>query len=86
MFIAGILAGPVVAILAEDFWFTSGQISMRWALLAVGVLMLAIAFVPLFPTELKAGLLIGIPLGLLFADTPRELLPVERYEESASQS
>jgi hypothetical protein len=86
MFIAGALAGPALAILAGDFLFEPGRMTVRWAILAVVVLLLAIAFVPFFTPELKGGLLIGFPLGLLLFGTPMALLPVERSEESAPQS
>jgi predicted anti-sigma-YlaC factor YlaD len=86
MFIAGVVIGPALAIIAGDFLFHSTLTSVRWRLLAVGLIMLVIAVVPFFAVELKAGLLIGFPLGLLLAATPMALRPDERSESPTSSS
>jgi hypothetical protein len=84
MFILGVLAGPALAILVGDFVFKPGEIAARWVILGVAASMLVIAIVPFFTIELKAGLLIGFPLGLLLAGTPMALRPIERSDESAA--
>lgn len=86
MFIAGVVVGPALAIIAGDFLFHSSQMTVRWRVVAVGLIMLVIAVVPFFTAELKAGLLIGFPLGLLLASTPMALRPDERPESSTSSS
>jgi hypothetical protein len=74
--------GPALAIIAADFLFKPGQVATRWALLAVAGLMLVIAVVPFFATDLKVGLLIGFPLGLLLTATPMAFPSVDRSGEA----
>ncbi len=83
MFIVGVLFGPALAIISADFLLKSGGLAIRWAILAVGVLMIAIAVVPFFSAGLKAGLLIGFPLGLLLTATPMVPLPFEPADDHA---
>lgn len=82
MFIAGVVVGPAVAMVAADMLFTPGRMSVRWIALAVTILLVAIAVIPFFTTELKVGLLIGVPLGLLLAATPLSLGPSGSQIES----
>ncbi len=78
MFIIGVLIGPALAILVADVVLKPGQIQLRWTWVAVAALMVLIVVMPFFVAELKFGLIIGLPLGLLLAATPIALLPVER--------
>jgi uncharacterized protein HemY len=86
MFIAGVVVGPALAIIAGDFLFQSKRMTVRWRVVAVGLIMLVIAVVPFFTAELKAGLLIGFPLGLLLAATPMAFRPDEHSESPTSSS
>jgi hypothetical protein len=83
MFIVGVVIGPALAIIAGDSFFNPGQMAVRWRVLTVGLIMLVIAVVPFFTAELKAGLLIGFPLGLLLAATPMALPPDTAPQSSA---
>lgn len=70
MFIAGVVIGPALALVLADFLFKPGSLAPRWIAAAVVLLLLVIAFLPFLVTELKIGLVVGLPLGLLLAGTP----------------
>ena len=78
MFIVGVLIGPALAILVADVILKPGQVQTRWAWIAVAALVVLIVVSPFLAAEVKFGLIIGLPLGLLLALTPMALLPVER--------
>ena len=77
MFIAGIVIGPALAVAAADFAFKPGFLAARWIATSVIGLLLLIAFVPFLAIELKAGLIVGLPLGLLLVGTPLHVAPKE---------
>lgn len=86
MFIVGVLVGPALAIVVADVLLKSGQAETRWAWVAVAALMVLIVVMPFFTAELKFGLIIGLPLGLLLAVTPMALLPGGRASEPGTRS
>lgn len=85
MFIIGVLIGPALAILVADVVLKPGQVQVRWAWVAVAALLVLIVALPFFATELKFGLLIGLPLGLLLATTPIAPLSTEGTSQSANR-
>jgi hypothetical protein len=70
MFIIGVVVGPGLAIVVWDTLFKSGRIKTSWAWVALAALLLLIVVMPFFAAELKFGLVIGLPLGLLLAISP----------------
>jgi hypothetical protein len=85
MFIAGVVVGPALAIVAWDGLFKSGRIKTSWAWIAMAALMLVIVVMPFFASELKFGLLIGLPLGLVLAMSPMALTPVGSATEPGAR-
>jgi hypothetical protein len=84
MFIVGVVVGPALAIVVGDTLLKPGKVELRWVVLAVVALLLLIAVMPIFTAELKLGLIIGLPLGLLLAASPMAITPVDRPTESGS--
>jgi hypothetical protein len=85
MFIVGVVVGPALAILIADVLLKPGQMNTRWVWLGVAAIMLVIIVMPFFATELKVGLIFGLPLGLLLALSPMALQTVERTTEPSSR-
>lgn len=70
MFILGLLIGPALAVVIADYLFASSSVDSRVALAALGVVLLVLVVVPFFAVELRVGLLLGFPAGLLLAASP----------------
>ncbi len=67
VFIVALLIGPALAIAAADFVYKPGGRTTRWILLGIAVALLVFLLIPFVTAELKFGMLIGVPLGLLVA-------------------
>jgi quinol-cytochrome oxidoreductase complex cytochrome b subunit len=70
VFVVGLGIGPVLGLLFGDWAFRSESINTRLALAALIIVGAVVLFIPVINTELKIGLLAGVPLGVLLAATP----------------
>jgi uncharacterized protein HemY len=83
MFIAGLIIGPALAVGLGDVLFDASRISVKWLLIGVAALLVLVIVIPFFPAELKFGLLISVPVGLLVAAPQRGEPETERSTHPA---
>jgi hypothetical protein len=70
VFVVGLGIGPVLGLLFGDAVFRSNSINARVAFAALVIVGAIVLFIPAINTELKLGLLAGVPLGILLTATP----------------
>lgn len=70
VFIVGLIVGPALGLVGTDYLLRSGVVPRRLFPAILALVLLVVALLPIFQVELKVGLLIGMPLGLLLSTTP----------------
>ena len=68
-FILGLIIGPAVGLFAGLYFGTRGAAFWR-GVVALVFFLIFVLFAPFFDLELKIGILLSTPLGLLLAATP----------------
>jgi sorbitol-specific phosphotransferase system component IIBC len=70
MFVAGLVVGPALGLLAGDFLFRTKAVGTRWGVLVIALVCFALLVAPAFNEGLRIGLVFGIVVGALLAFTP----------------
>lgn len=86
MFVAGLVVGPLIGIVVGIALARSRPSESRWAWPVLGLLLVAVAFSAFLSLELRLGLVAGVLLGLLVANTPPELVETEESGSSTFKS
>ena len=70
MFVAGIVIGPAIGLLAADYLFRSNTFGTRWGSIIIVLVSIALLLAPILNPGLRIGLVMGFVLGVLLAITP----------------
>ena len=68
-FILGIIIGPAVGLFAGLYFGTRGR-ALLAALASLAFFLVFVIVAPFFDMEMKIGIVLGTPIGLLLAETP----------------
>ena len=73
MVVFGLLAGPMIGLLLARYLFGARGLDPRVGLVVLAALVVFVLAAGFFKVELKAGLVIGLLLGVLLAQSPMSL-------------
>ena len=70
MFVVGLFLGPTLVLVGEKMTVGSGKMRSQLANALIAALLAVLLVAPVAALELRLGLVLGGPLGLLLASTP----------------